>query len=287
MTPQVFMAEAVFDSPKYIEHGKFGPYYTMCISLPPGSPGTEHIKKYDRHQAYLSFNADAEVKDYLCSLTRGDKFQVVWDSSGKGKYYAVLPSDATPQASAPGKQPSNVIKSNITVRPKQESGLLTEIDIMAMQYAIDEVVPILSYAHTVAGRYFPEEPPEVVQKMAVTAFLYAKDRYRGIDPEAAGDIPMLDGEDVDKQITNLDAAGLPQNLLVKIGELSDYVGSGKIAAEYLKLFGVSSDDIDPQDKTTWIRAFNIAHTYGLLRQNVGDREAAIAVANMYNLPIPD
>lgn len=292
MAHQQFEAEVVFDSMKYGE-GKYGPYYSMCLSLPPGAPGTDYVKQYDRHQAYISCNPDTPEQAYLSTLGRGDKLTVLYDSRKGGKYYPILPDNFASAAPARGtrtQQPETQTRTYAAPQPRAQggTGLLTDDDHEAWCYAIDEIVPILAYAHsTVAGdTVLSELGEEAQQKYAVTAFLYGKDRYRHIDPTAIRlDEEDSEGEtvDVEKIIYGVQKESLPQGLLVAIAAASHYIESPTMAAEYLKVFNLSSADIDPNDKATWMRMFEIANSYALLKENIPSEEARMAVVNQYKL----
>lgn len=298
MTYQVYDAEVVFPEPKYWEKDKqgndlpYGPFYSICLSLPEGAPGTDHVEKWDRYQAYMSFNPDSQEAGYLLSLTTGDKLQVVWEQRGqKGKYKAVVPNEAlqpkeevnhgTPQKKSTPQAPASL------QRESEESGLLGEEETEAMRMAVDEIVPVLAYAYEAVGGWdiFREAGAEVMQKFAVTAFLYAKDRYRKINPALV--TKESNGEKNSMEIIyGADPNKLPGSLLKAIAEASEFIFDDVQAMEELQIFGLSRDDIDPEDKETWWRLFTIAHTYAKVLQQRGPREAAIYTANMYNLEIP-
>lgn len=311
MSYQIYDAEVVFPKPKYWEKDKqgndlpYGPFYSICLSLPEGAPGTDYIENYKRYQAYMSFNPDSEEASYLLGLTTGDRLQVLWDQRGKkGKYKAIVPDEAIGiKTTTPA--PSNVTNNRITTtsskpannQAQQESdGLLTESELEAMGMAVDEIMPVLAYAYESASGYeiFKQAGAEVTQKMAVTAFLYAKDRYRRIKPELVAAPPkqvpdIIFGIDPEKLdiILGIDPEKLPGSLLEAIAEASPYVDDGTQAAAYLKIFGLSRDDIDIDDKDTWWKMFTIANNYGKVLAERGEREAKIHTANFFNLEIPD
>lgn len=292
---QIFKAEVVFPKPMYWERDRqgnelqYGPYYSMCIALPEGAPSTDYIELYNRHQAYLSFSEGSDEQDYLLGLTSGDELSVVWEQRGqKGRYKAVIPNEViklTEGRVSSGPQPEKEEPvPKIIPRQGEDNGLLGETKIEAMRMAVDEIIPVLAYAYeSIQGwSIFMEAGPEVMQKFAVTAFLYAKDRYRQINPELVTKNKM----EIPEIIFGANPAELPGSLLEAIAEASEFVSDKSQAAAYLKIFGLSKDDIDIDDKDTWWRMFAIAHTYGKVRDKSGSKGAAVYTANMFNLEIP-
>lgn len=313
MAVQTYEATVVFDKPKKLD-SKFNPgekYYAMCLELPPGAPGTEHVKgeNYERDQAYITFNEGSDEEAYLLSLNSGDRLMVAWQTSGKRqKYVPVIPDNAVKQAPAQAQTESNATPAKAKPYKKRpapppqsypdydEDGTYSGESLVAYDAAVEEAVFMLEMAHArvADNEKLGQLPAEVQQKYAVTAFLSAKNRFRDIDARVYTRMKSVkervsQNQDIGaarEAIYAIDPASLPGSLLSTIAETLNLDGIQEVAG-ILKRFGLSRDDIDPNDRNTWWRMYMIVSFFALREVEVGEAEAAQNTAHYFDLDLKE
>lgn len=299
MSIQIYQATVIFPAERP-KPSKFNDslYYTLCLNLPPGAPGTKHDPKYDEHKAYLNFNEGSAEEGYLRSLKKGDVLQVAYDTSGKSpRYMAILSEEqlaqpAPPQpkpapSSAAASLPPERVAPAANGQGRPNDGLLSEADVAAHFIAQQQALHLIENAHllVVESEVLGQLPPDVQQKHATTIFLYGKDRYRFIDPRqegwsAGGDEAL---ERARAAIFALDPSGLPGNLLAAIAQLSENIDSVEEAIAILKRFGLSRENIDPNDPSSWFDLYLIADGYAHKAAGGSAEQAAQEIAQQFSL----
>lgn len=322
MAVQTYEATVVFDTPMKFD-SKFKPgeqYYSMSLELPEGAPGTEYVegKGYARYQAYITFDEGSDEEAYLLSLKSGDKLMVAWQTSGKrSKYVPVIPDHAVekqkpapssqgqenaasqepPPQPAPSSPPRTQVTSpsaSPTYPTYDEDGTYSGESLVAYDAAIEEAIFMLemAYRRVAENESLGELPDEVQQKYAVTAFLSAKNRFKNID--AHKHVKMKRVKDLLEKHTNpvearkaihaIDPERLPGSLLDEIASLLSLESEDVIGI--LKRFGLSRENINPRDKSTWWRMYVIASYFTLAKEESGEEEAAQATAYYFDLDRP-
>lgn len=254
---QVIEARAVFDSPRFNPEGQYGPYYSMMIELPEGAPGAQYDQQYDRHYAYMSFDADYEGVDDLLALDRGDPLQVIWN--GK-KYKPTSSGVTTTSSSQPTSRAPGPAKS-VEQMPRH----LVQLGLKRL--AMDTAELALAVYEEVSGDERASDlNADERLRVALSGVIQAN---RDASRELSAAVERARRE----VIESADPDNLPTSLLNAIASLlPDMYESGGEVAEYLKLLGFSSADIDPADKDNWYEMYEIAKS-APLEDEVEEEEA--------------
>lgn len=241
---QIINAKSVFGPPLYKPDGKYGPYYTMTIEIPPDAPGVMYDDKYDRYYAYMNIDGEDEAVDELNSLSRGDEIQVAWNGS---KYIPVSGSSSGGASTPTPSQSSGSKKSAVepTSRHLIRLGLA--------QLGKETALVALDILDAVSADPRAEElSPDERLRLAITGLIQAN---RDANRELARAINLAEQSVIER----VDVEGLPGSLLEAIASLlpDKYESAAEVAAS-LKELGLGSDDIDPENKETWLEMYRIA-----------------------------
>ncbi len=263
-------AQTVFDEPYGPKESQYGPYYSVTLSVPEGSPGAKYNEDYDRWEAWLIFDAEAqETFDYFMGLARGSEITVVWN--GK-KYHPVIddpPPSANGNDARPAQQETQTESSTVgqTSESSQTNNQATQdrterqniSDKERNYYLINrgrEVVDVLeSFVLMVrANETFADLSPEEQNRMAITAHIESRKQF-GRNP----DLQILDF--LEEEVKNLDPEDLPGNLLEFIVQTMTGYENTETVREVFRELDIKQNDIDPDDPSTWVQIYRIARRY--------------------------
>lgn len=269
-------ATTVFDEPYGPKESQYGPYYSVTLSVPENSPGSKYNQEYDRWEAWLNFDAEAqETLDYFTGLERGSEVTVVWN----GKKYHPVIDDPPPSQNGGSSQPAQQATQteSSTVGQTSESAPESEQDNQSQSsqsqseraqpigdkernyYLINrgrEVVDVLGSFVTMvrANETFSDLSPEEQNRMAITAHIESRKQF-GRNP----DLQVLDF--LEEEVKNLDPEDLPGNLLdLIVHTITGYEDENQVREVFREL-DIKQNDIDPDDPSTWLQVYRIARRY--------------------------
>ena len=239
-----YKAQVVFDTPLYEPEGKYGPYYSMMIELPEGSPGTRYDEDRERTYAYLSFDEGAKEEPILKALGRGDELQVVWT----GRSYKPMLSGETTVS------PKPAAATSAAAPPKSLEPTSPTLIKMGMERLAWKTVDAALSLYTKVSEDERAESLNSDEKLRITLSGVIQ-ANRDSSRELAYAIEQVEHE----YITGVDAGDLPGSLLQAIADLlpDKYEGVEQVGSK-LKELGLSSADIDKDDPSTWVEMYQIA-----------------------------
>ena len=202
---------------------------------------------------------------YMESMQVGDEVTMIWTQGvgGKRGYFSFdIPRNfVAPQQSA---SPATQTRTTDSVpRQRQSTGRVYEsINTQTARAAIEDALALLDHAMGEALTLFPDVPVEVVQKLAVTAFINGVDHSKeslassaGIEPDES---PADDHSEFLLHVYDKDDKVM--SVLAYIaGQFGIYETVNDVIVD-LKAMGLSSEDIT-DDPKTWTRIWNIVSKY--------------------------
>lgn len=277
----IYNATVVFDRPLE-KSGPHGPFYSMCIALPDGAPGAEYNEKYQRNQAYISFDEGRDEAPYLLSLTRGDELQVLYDTRRK-RYYAVVPDGASTTGS-PAADPvsgpavggvgnaaqlSQTVPVGSTAQSPPASGgrsqFLKPLEVEGFTLLAEQSAGIiLRLLETIApeGQRLDLNKDEQL-RVAITSFIEANRHWERARTEAVQ-------KAIEAKVYAIDPEALPDSLLELVAEYVPYYGDNPAnVGKALKELGLSRDELDPDNPDTWLQVFHIARLHAEQKERQG------------------
>lgn len=269
---KVFKGELMFDTPVGPKESNWGDYQYYSIGIKLGDPSAP--KANEDGVIYLNFNEGSDTQEYIRGLSAGDEIQVVYDDRGKHPTYkAVIEEGRKPKVT-----PTEVSADGQPRRSKS-AGLLNEYGINAWLAASEQCILILSKLHSAVSSdpVLGQLGEEAQQKYAVTAFIHGDRNRHGVVLDEGEE---EEGEDAAEIVMSADVSKLPMSLIVAISEASSHVDEPKQVAETLKRFGFSRDDIDPNDKESWLELYAIVDTF---HEILSERDEASAVRAVTSL----
>lgn len=307
MTAKIVIGTMIFDSPSEPDSNDYGEFRTVTIGVPEGTPGAWYADKYDRWQIkYFINDLGGEEERFWESLERGDQVQLLVEESAKSKtgytYKPIVPDDwddsirvdrPTPKESygGDGRTPTASQAAKVADTMPPPSYRNQSLEWLDPEYR-DAVVAAGSHIVTVIHQLINKAigdhgyEPEQAQKIGVTAFIEAKGWVR---KHGAGAVSAHSADaDEEAIIRGIDANQLkkgPRPLLRAIAIACPYIENEAEAGKILQRFGLSRNDIDPDDPDTWVFLYSVAraYAYAVAEDGKSEDEATHMVSGIFNL----
>jgi hypothetical protein len=259
------VALVVFDEPR-LKEGQYGSFYSMCISLPDGAPGTKYNEKYDRHEAWLSFDEDKDEFDYLMSLSKGDELQVIYDGK-RSRYTAVVPADyhrasatTAPGSGHSGRGPAaEPIQQPVPTAPAggRNRYAMSHVETLGLAQLAGQSADVILrvFEQVTADERALDMSGDERLRVAISAFIEARRQW----PAAREEMVNLT---LRRALADIDPDGLPDDLLNLIAAYVPFFeGDAERVRAVFNALGLTRKDIDPEDRETWLEVFRIAADY--------------------------